>query len=47
MRMGSYRVIRGGGWHFHAYDTRCADRGGWPDGADYDRDGFRVARGQP
>ena len=39
------RVLRGGGWIYQAYDSRCAVRGGDLRSDAYDYYGFRCVRG--
>ncbi|MFN0086166.1 MAG: SUMF1/EgtB/PvdO family nonheme iron enzyme [Blastocatellia bacterium] len=41
---GSYRVIRGGGWHYYAVDCRSADRFNADPGARNDYVGLRLVR---
>jgi formylglycine-generating enzyme required for sulfatase activity len=45
---GSYRSVRGGGWHNNARDCRSASRGGfYHPGTQYYRVGFRICRTLP
>ena len=41
---GSYRVLRGGSWHFHTRGTRSANRNWPPADSRYGDFGFRVVR---
>jgi formylglycine-generating enzyme required for sulfatase activity len=42
---GSYRVMRGGDWIYHADYARCANRGYYTPNVATGSDGFRCVRG--